>query len=330
SGRSRSTLRWAKPSVLEKAEVLIRARKLGAVYNFFLPGKYRQGIALLQDEPVPFDPADGLPRLFGQERTWRNDLLGELASYAPFQKSFQEIVDELNLRAGRAAEALDLIERSVVHGPAELDAIGERIRQAGSFQEEIERAGSGESLFLVPALFAAALPAARAALDRARGLFPTDPVGALQGDGALARRIAVEALQLAALVAAARHGVLAAVEAGIGALREASIATGWIEAERIRLSGQADLLAARAAEAPVAAGIEELAQGLAGHGRRVDRAVTLCGVLGATARPEIRRATAVVQTAREKLGAALGLPPDRLLREEGANPSERLEGSEGL
>lgn len=324
---SLSILWTSANSVLERAEVLIRARGLGAIYNFFFPSKYRRGIALLKDEPVPFDPADGLPRLFGEERTWRDDLLGDLASYEPFRKSFQEIVAELNLRAARAVESLDVIEKSVVQGPSELEGIEERIRQAGSLQEKIGRAGAGDGLFLVPALFVAARPAATAALARARELFPTDPVGALQGDGALARRIAVEALQLAALVAAARHGVLTAVEAGMATLREASIATGWIEAERIRLSGEADLLAGRAAEEPVASDIEELAQGMAETGRRVDRAVALCVVLGSTARPEIHRVSEIVRVARGELSATLGLAADRLLREEDADPSERLEGA---
>jgi uncharacterized membrane protein YgcG len=324
---SLSILWTSANSVLEKAEALIRAPGLGKVYNFFLPGKYRRGIALLQDEPVPFDPADGLPRLFGQERTWRDDLLGDLASYEPFRKSFQEIVAELDLRAGRAAGSLDVIERSVVQGPADLAGTEERIRQAGSLREEIELAGAGDGLFRLPALFAVALPAATAALERARELFPTDPVGALRGDGALARRIAMESLELATFAAAARHGVLAAIEAGMAVLREASIATGWIEAERIRLSGQADLLAARAAEAPVALEIEELVQQMAWHGRRVDRAAALCGVLQATSRPEIRRVSEVVRIARGELGAALELPADRLLHEEDADPSERLEGS---
>lgn len=314
-------------SFLEKAEALIHARGLGALYNLFFPGKYRQGLALLQHEPVPFDPADGLPRLFGQERTWRDDLLGNLASYEPFQKSFPEIVEELNLRATRATEALDLIEKSVVQGPGELERTEERINQAASLQDEIERAGAAEGLFLIPAVFATTLPAATAILARARNLFPTDPVTALQGDGELARRIAVEAFQLAGLMATARREVLSAVDAGMATLREATIATGWIEAERIRLSEEADRLAVQAAEESIAAGIEELAQGLAGMGRRVERAVALSGLLGQTARPEIRRVTAVVQTVRGELGAALRLPADLLLREEGADPSERLADS---
>lgn len=312
------TLRWAEQiradvgslyilwtsanGVLQQAEALIRASGLGAVYNFFLPGKYRRGIALLKDEPVPFDPAGGLPKLFGGEHTWRDDLLGDLAGYEPFHKSFQDLVGELDLRAKRATEALALVEASSLQGPSLLEETGARISETAALREEIERAGSAEGLFLVPAVCAMALPAASDALARTRALFPTDPVGALRVDGARARRIAMESWQLAGLVAAARHGVLPAVEAGAVALRDVSIATAWIEAERIQLSGHADLLAEQAAEEPVSAGIEELAVSLADLGLRVERAVTLSRVLEEEARPEAQRVAGLVQAARADLG----------------------------
>lgn len=316
---------WTSASkVLETAAALIRARGLSAVHGFLFPGRYRLGIALLRDEPVPFDPAEGLPRIFGQERTWRDDLLGDLASYEPFRKSFQEIVAELDLRAARAAAALDRVQSSLDEGPHALDETGERLRRTASLREELERAAA-EGLFRLTPLWDAALPAATVALTRASALLPADPVGAVAGDGAAAGRISIEAAQLAGLAAAARRGVLAAVAAGETALRQAGIASGWIETERAGLSGRADALAARAAEVSVAAGIEELAQGLADLGVRVERAVDLARILGETARPEAREAEGLVQAARGELGAALGLAPERLLREEGADPSGFLE-----
>ncbi|HEV2846870.1 MAG TPA: hypothetical protein VG477_18585, partial [Thermoanaerobaculia bacterium] len=319
---------WTSASgVLQLAGSLIRARGLGAVYNFFFPGKYRRGIALLKDEPVPFDPADGLPTIFGYERTWRDDLLGDLASYEPFRKTFQEIVDELNLRASRAAEALDIVEVSVMDGPSDLDRTGELIRGTAALENPVQMASFVDGAFLVPALFATTLPAAEAALARARALFPADPVTALAGTGATARRIAVEAAQLAAVITGARRGALPVAEAGMATLGRASIGAGWIAEERSRLSSRADLLAGQAAEEEAAPGIEELAQDIARLGERVERAVALSRILGETARPEIQRVTGLVHSAREELGRALALPPDSVLREEGADPSERLEGA---
>jgi len=232
---------WSSASgVLQRAEALVHGRWLGAVYNFFLPGRYRRSIALLADEPV------------------------------------QKIADELNLSAGRAAEALDLVEWSVRHGPATLEETGKRIRSTEARKNVIEFAGFADDLFLVPALFTLALPAASAALRRARARFPIDPVGALQDDGATAQRIALEASQLAEIIAASRDGVLPAVEAGAAMLRQANIATDWIEAERLRLSAQADLLASQAAEVSVAGSLEDLARCLADLGAQVASAVHGC------------------------------------------------------
>jgi len=322
-------------SVLEKAEALIRARGLAAVYNFLFPGRYRQRITLLKDEPVPFDPGDGLPRLFGAERTWRDDLLGDLASYEPFRKSFQEIVGELNVRAARAADALGVVERSLTQGPVDLEEAAARLRRAASRREEIEKAGTADGLFRIPEVFARVLPAAEAVLARARALFATDPVAALRDDGARAGRIAVEAARLTDLVADSRHGVLPAVENGAVALRDASIATLWIEDERRRLSGVADFLAARLAEAEAAPSmgdlgdIGELEVRLADFGARAERAAALAATLVRTARPEIGRVRERVDTARRELGGALALPADGILREAGADPSERLEDAGG-
>ncbi|HEX4959227.1 MAG TPA: hypothetical protein VF173_00210 [Thermoanaerobaculia bacterium] len=319
---------WTSASgILGKAEALIQGKGLAVVYNFFFPGRYRRGITLLKDEPVPFDPADGLPRLFGAERTWRDDLLGDLASYEPFRKSFQEIVAELDLRAARATEALGRVESGLTQGPSTLEETATQIRQAAARREEIERAGADDGLFRIPAVFAEVLPAAEALLAQGRARFATDPVGALDGEVTRAGRIARDSAQLVDLVAGARQGVLTAVDRGAAALREGTIAAGWIEEERRRLSSSADLLAARAVESGIASEIEELGRSLAGLGARVERTVALSRTLGETVRPEIQRAGEVVQAARGELGRALGLAPERILREADADPSERLDGA---
>ena len=115
-------------AVLEQARERIRPRRpWPALRNLFFPGNYIRGLALLRDEPVPFDPAEGLPRLFGGERTWRDDLLGDLAGYEPFRKSFEELVEELNSRAARAVAALDGLEACLAELPPLLKKTHERI-----------------------------------------------------------------------------------------------------------------------------------------------------------------------------------------------------------
>lgn len=128
-------------AVLEKAREHIRPRQRSARFaNLFLRRHYRKGIALLRDEPVPFDPAEGLPRLFGAERGWREDLLGGLASYEPFRKSFQELTAELNTRAERATQGLDDLETAFTKLPELQEAIQERVRLVPVAQAALEEA----------------------------------------------------------------------------------------------------------------------------------------------------------------------------------------------
>lgn len=319
------TILWTSAnSVLQQAEALIRARGFGAVFNLFFPHKYRRGTALLRDEPVPFDPAEGLPQLFGEDRSWRDDLLGDLGSYEPFQKSLQEIVDELNLRAGRAADALDRFERAVVEGPPALEDVAARLERLSGLETEISFGGTDDGLFLVPAAFAVASPAAAATLARAREKLRHDPVAAFHGEIAEAGRIVGETLALAELALAARRDTLPPIAEGLGALQRARVATAWIEAERSALSQRAEELARQAVGESVRPGLEELGRSLTDLRGRVERAAAHTETLAGTTRAEIERVTSLVEVGRYELGDVLGLPPDRLLREADADPSVRL------
>lgn len=319
------TILWTSArSVLEQAAERIRPRRPGPIlYNLLFPGSYLRGLALLRDEPVPFDPADGLPRLFGSERTWREDLLGDLASYEPFRKSFEELTEELHTRAARAAGALDELEASLHELPLLAEKTHERIWQAGLQKDYLAEAGAGDGLFLVPAVFSEALPAATAALEEAQGTAAADPVGTRRGSAARAERLAADAWRLAGLCRGVRSAVLPVLQSAEARLREAGLPTAWIGEGLQSLSGRAAELASRAAAEAVSAEIETLAVDLAAFQARVERAVELWGRLGET-RARIANEETRVESCRGEMGAGLGLAPDLLLREKGADPSERL------
>jgi hypothetical protein len=144
-------------SVLEQAREQIHPRETKArIANLFLPGRYRKGIALLRDEPVPFDPGEGLPRLFEgaqAERGWREDLLGDLKSYEPFRKSFEELIEEFHTRAERATQGLDDLETALTRLPELVESLHDKARP---------------------------LPVAAAALEEARKTMADDPVKGLR------------------------------------------------------------------------------------------------------------------------------------------------------
>ena len=149
----------------------------------------------------------------------------------------------------------------------------------------------------------------------------------MEGSGGAARRIAEDASRLAALVAEARAGGLPALSAGAAALSAARHPTGWIDAASGRLSAEADRIAAKAAVEPASREVEALAAEIAGLATRVERAAALAGALRETARPAIRQGRDLVESARRDAGGALGLDPERMLREAGSDPSERLDAA---
>jgi uncharacterized membrane protein YgcG len=327
------TILWTSArAVLEQAREHIRPRRAAAVLaNFLLPGHYRKGIALLRDEPVPFDPAEGLPRLFGgDERGWREDLLGDLASYEPFRKSFEELMAEFQVRAERATRALDELEAALTRLPSLLESIRNGLWQAAFQKTSLEEAGSVDGLFLVPALFAEALPAAEAALEEARQTIGGgDPVKAHRESAARAERIASDACALVSLVQNVRSAVLPAVARSEEELVQAGFATRWIPEERRSLSIRAADLASRAArEDASSSAIQELGADAADFQERAARAVELTARL-----PEVRAGIEAVarrvEAARQEMGSALALAPASLLREADQDPSERLAGADG-
>ena len=303
------TILWTSASaVLEQAGERIRPRRLGRVlYNLFFPGNYLRGLGLLKDEPVPFDPAEGLPRLFGGERTWRDDLLGDLAGYEPFRKSFEELMEEFHARAGRAAGALDELEASLRELPLLVEKVHERIWQTGLQKDYLGEAGAEDGLFLVPAVFSEVLPAAEAALEEARGTASADPVGTRKGSGARAERLAADAWHLIGLCRGVRSAAMPALQSVEPRLREAGLRA---------LSSRAAELASKAAKEAVSGDVERLAADLAAFQE-------LTGRLPGT-RSRIAAEAGRVESSRREMGAALGLAPDLLLRETGSDPSERL------
>ena len=298
--------------VLAKAQALVEPGGLAALGNLVRSGRYRRATALLKDEPVAFDPGEGLPAIFGGERTWRDDLLGGLQSYQPFSKSFAELIAEFDERARSAADALEKVETAVRGADAWLDAAGAALDRADARAGELARASAADGLLQVPALAAAALPAGRAALARARSQVADDPVGTLGGPGALAEGIAAAAERLVAGLAEARASQLpdiAAARAEIGA-------TLGLPPERMLREEGADpsaLLAEAAEHAEAAA--EALGRG---DVTTAESAIADAGQLAAEAREVVeasRRSLAgheaAAQREREERVRLTSLLPDR-------------------
>jgi hypothetical protein len=234
---------------------------------------------------------------------------------------------KLKTSLGELEQKEDL-EAALIRLPSRLESIRNEMWQAAFQKTVLDEAGALDGLFLLPALFAEALPAAEAALKEARkALEDGDLVKAHQESAARADRIAADALALTSLVRDARAIALPAVAVAEAELVRAGLAARWIPRERTSLSARADDLASWAAREDVSAAIRHLGTDMAAFRARAGRAVELTARL-LEARAGIEAGDERIRVVRQEMGSALGLPPASLLRETDRDPSESLAGAD--
>ena len=257
-------------------------------------------------------------------RTEKDRLLGNLASYQPFTMTFNELIDAFNQRAGRALAALDTIESNLIKVGTTLEDVQKTIDLARATEAEILATTASDGLFRVTAVFNRLLPAAQAALSEAIKTSLTDPVGSLRAQGALARRRAEDANALVAITIEFRRKGLPELRGSAQALASSGLGTGWIDVELGRQSEVASQLAAQAVDVSAAEAIQTLKDELGDLVSRAAQAVTLDATRRGVSLKQIEDATALVEAARQEIGTALGLAPEGVLREAGADPSDLL------
>lgn len=316
----------AAQNIHDQVRALVHPKTLswGWFVNLLWPSRYQAAVRRLQDEPIEFKPADGVEAVLGAKRTWQEDLYGDLKAYEPFQKTFNEVIAAFNERSQAAAADLARLEEAVTgHGP-KLAAVESELSSAKTAWDALQAAGAADGLFLLPSVGAAALPAASAALARARETVKKDPVGGLDGDGALGARIAGDAAALAAWAGGLRATVLAGSRASAAALSDAGIGSDWLAKAEAKLSGAAEAAAAKLSERDAATRLAVLkASGEQLH-RNAFEAGRIQKELAALRADGIAKVTSSVDAARAKVGAALNLDAAKMLREKNSDPTDRL------
>jgi uncharacterized membrane protein YgcG len=322
--------------VHDEATALVRPASFGGkVKNFFSPKNYRAAEALLATTPITFKPEDGLDAVFGRaQRDWRGDLYGEAKDYEAFSKSFSELMKEFNGRvktvvgdpeaAGEKEKlgTLGMMEHSITQSGAIFDAAKSAAEQAAQTQSSLANA---DKLFALEKIYSKSLPAAQAIILQARDDAKTNPIKGVFGGAAEANRIVAEASSLVKLVQQARGqaGHLTKTDATSVLLEKNSVATGWVVAEKTRLSDLAEKMSAELAKSSVAAKIEKLSSEIAAI-----EAKTADALKGAEALTKVRAAiaksTTDVAAARETLSQGLNLPADKMMREKDLDPTDFL------
>ncbi|MCC7386434.1 MAG: hypothetical protein IT384_31640 [Deltaproteobacteria bacterium] len=313
----------ATEGVFDRAEELMGKR----LANLFSTKNYEEAINVLRDQPIEWKPEDGLAAALGK-RSDKEMLSGSLESYDPFKMSFKEMMDGttpgregFNVRAARAYDSLQQIQNNQVASVEQLAAIQKDIERLGGLAKEL-----GTGLFSVPAATSQLLAAAQASQAQAAKDSGRDPVGAMKTSGSDAMRRSKDAELLIELAADGR-AVAERAQAAAAALTEGGVNAKWIGAEITRLSERANELASVAVKDPIASELQALRAQIDALDQRTKDAVALDARRRGAVQKGIDDGANLVADARQTLGAAIKKDAQSILREKGADPSDRLKGA---
>jgi len=296
----------------------------GRCANLFSRRRYRAAVRRLHDEPIAFQPEEGLELVVRGRKSARDTLLGSLESYQPFALSFSQLMAAFQERAERSLANLERVEGCLSHVPGAVEAIHERLRLAQAAEAELPAAAAPEARFGLGPVFAELLPAAAADADEAARVAIRDPVGALEIPAATADQRTADALALVQLAQDYQGRVHPRLQEMAQQLGRVPLGTDWLAAAVGALSAQADALALQALRASAGQGIAALRADLEALVERAARVLALDQVRRETVLPAVTATDALVSTARDELAGPLGLKPEIILREPGQDPSECL------
>jgi hypothetical protein len=293
-------------------------------FNLFAARHYRAAIRRLRDESIRFKPEDGLELVVRGPKTERDTLLGHLESYQPFAMSFNQLIEAFNERASRALANLEQVESSLVQVGDTLESLQKQIQTVRSRESDLIPAGESGRWFRVSSVFSQLLPAAQKDQSEALKIAMRDAVGALQGYGAAARQKAGDAQTLVELAAEFHQSLKPKLLTAADCLRSAQLEPAWIYAAVDALSQRADQIAQAAVQKSMASDCVELKNEVAELAHRAAQTVTLDQARREVAQKSIDDAAALIEATRKELAKPLGRNPDRILRESGLDPSDRV------
>ena len=320
AGRAKLYLAMAR-SIHDRATALVRPKAftLGWIVNQVWPSRFKKAESLLATEPLTFDPKEGFGDLYEKKGDWRSDIYGEAKDYEAVSENFEGVMAKFNTTSKSAIAALDMIEKASTGYGAAFDKTEASI---GAAEKSAAEALTG-AFFKLEILGSKILPQARETLAAARNKAAKNPVGAMQGQGALAERMAADAKSLTELALAMRKDELGVTDPIIAALAAAQVATLWIEASRDALDAQATKLASSLFKTSAAAGLETLKTAYSAHASNLSKAKNGLALIAAS-RADALKSGAAVDAARAQVSAALRLEAANMLREAKNDPTERL------
>ncbi len=314
--------------VLKEARSLARPEAVSRrATNLFFKRHYRAAIRRLRDEPVVFEPEEGLADALRDKQTDRDRLLGDLDSYQPFKLSFNELIANFNQRAERALTALDELAEGQLKMADLLVEVEQGIEKTRQDATTFENQIGPDVLFPITATLATLLPSATDAFSAAAVMSIGDPLCALRTVGARAREQSDDAREVVRLATDFHDRIKQEIVPVREELINLDLTTDWIDEVLRQLSGAFVGATRRAAIASTAESIADIVTGLAAVVKRVGLTVKAEQFRGETVLPAIAETTGFVATSRAQMGQQLGLDSGRILVEEGRDPDHFLKAS---
>lgn len=323
--------------VVATKEILERAQALIAKGGTFSEANFREAIATMTDKLVEFkkENRDNLRRAFDERKTGVAAMTASLDELAEFKKSMKEVDGEYKQLAATANSALQELLKARKELEPELERVNGQISklkgQVSALMEYAKDDTLVPDLFTLPALGGELIPAAErssAAISETGGEDPVTAYDRLETLGDDVTRAAV----LVDGIAATRSTVIPDLRGKEKVLTDGGLVPAWIKRELAELSAKSNEHVSAIAHKMDSADEAALESYDPQPGFRslvadTTRALEIDTERRGKASEELSTVTALVGATRRKIGPALGLDADKVLREDGADPDVALENA---
>ncbi len=311
--------------VLAEAKALVAKDTARRSATKFLASKdLREAVATLTNRDIQLAPRPEIAVSFlatvGSPQ-WLVAVQDGLKSFAPFTASCDKLLKSLDDRVALIDHSTHELATALANGGSFKELDDQKAALVALVRGLDKKAPDGQfRVQLTPIT-----KAIDASLEAARAAWESNPVGAVKSVGGKATRMLQETTALTNAGIEARDVMLPALAAAKEKLAATQVETGWIDTAVAALSRNVTMIAAAiAAEKSAKADIDSLTAGMASLTRRVENALAQNERRINTVPGKLTGSENGLANARADLAKKLRIVPDRVLREDGFDPSARL------
>jgi hypothetical protein len=318
--------------IIAQQEIVQEAEAAIAKGGTLSASNYRHALAVMKDKPVAFSAKnrDKVKSAFGEAAKGVDVLAVPLDELQDFSRSLKDIDKEFISLSTTAKESLDEIVAARTKVENELSSLKKGLAAAVAAESALSglaAKGPYPSLFSTDYIKTTLLPDMTDRLAALKEKVVSDPVGAYEEAQVLGKGIQVVSKTFGALTEF-RKGACVAIANSKDGLERDSIGAQWIDQQLGALSTEfkqhaENMVAGLKKGASDREGFS-LGRGIAALQGRIDEVLQAKKDLFAVC-ASITKAKDEVAAERARMGTALGIPSDKILKEKGFNPDSLFE-----